>query len=202
MDHFGDYAWSCYKAGHAEALRIAKDGVDIEKHGDSTDLKDYYDKPIRDANGKPKNLFKDKDGKPVNLSKEDSLKLAYFYDAFALHYLSDQFASGHTRSPRMEMNKPLELGKAGSIGLFASVADVITVRLLTMANTVSGLFKFSKLRPCRGGWDGMTGFLHDLDGTTGLRVHNKRGDQWIAYGDAQYFLEPNRINRLKRLVYL
>lgn len=197
MDPFGDYAWSDNRAGHAEALRIAKDGIDVEKHGDSTDLKDWWDKPVRDANGKPRNLFKDKDGKPVKLSKEDGLKVAYFYDAFALHYLSDQFASGHTRSPRKEMNKPQGLSKADSIGLFASVADFILLKALSIRNTISGLFKFNKRRPCWGGWDGTTGFLHDMDGATGLRVHNKRGDHWIAYGDAQYFLEPNCINRFK-----
>ncbi|KAG8525647.1 uncharacterized protein KY384_000407 [Bacidia gigantensis] len=36
----------------------------------------------------------------------DKLKAAYVYDSFALHYLSDQFASGHTRTPRMELNRP------------------------------------------------------------------------------------------------
>ena len=106
MDHFGDYAWAAYKAGHSEALRIAKEGIDIEKHGDLTDLRDYYGKVLPD-----KNLFKDKSGKAVTLSREDNLRLAYFYDAFALHYLSDQFASGHTRCPRMELNKPSWLSR-------------------------------------------------------------------------------------------
>ncbi|CAD6592841.1 MAG: hypothetical protein ASARMPRED_006749 [Alectoria sarmentosa] len=180
LDHFGDYAWSDNRAGHAEALRIAKDGIEVGNHGDSTDLKDWWDKPVGDVNGKPRNLIKDKDGKRVNLSKEDRLKVAYFYNAFDLHYLSDQFASGHTRSPRMETNKSQWLIKA-----------------LSLQNTISGLFKFNKLRPCWGGWDSTTGFLHDMDGATGLRVHNKRGDHWIVYGVAQYFLEPNCINRIE-----
>ena len=69
---------------------------------------------------------------------------------------------------------------------------------LSGANKVLNFFKFDKLRPCRGGWDGMTNILHNMDGATGLRVRNLNGDEWISYGDAQYFLEANRINRLKR----
>ena len=40
------------------------------------------------------------------------LKLAYLHDAFGLHYLSDQFAAGHTRCPRSEMNWPSLAGKS------------------------------------------------------------------------------------------
>ena len=37
------------------------------------------------------------------------------YDAFAMHYLSDQFASGHIRVPRPEFNFPGNARK--SLGL-------------------------------------------------------------------------------------
>ena len=40
----------------------------------------------------------------------EKLKEAYMYDAFALHYLTDQFASGHVRSPREALNQPSTLG--------------------------------------------------------------------------------------------
>ena len=36
----------------------------------------------------------------------ESLKSAYLHDAFALHFLTDQFASGHIRTPRIEFNVP------------------------------------------------------------------------------------------------
>ena len=54
------------------------------------------------------------------------------------------------------------------------------------------------LTPNKGGWDGSSGILHELDNATGLRAENKRGEQWICYGDATFFIEPNRVNRLKR----
>ena len=105
MDHFGTYAWLAYKAAHAEALRIAKDGIKVEEHGALNDLKDASGKAFVHPLKIP-NLFKDKAGKDRTFTKEDHLRVAYFYDAFALHYLSDQFASGHTRCPRMELNRP------------------------------------------------------------------------------------------------
>ena len=37
---------------------------------------------------------------------EAKLGEAYLYDAFALHYLSDQFSAGHSRTPRMEFCYP------------------------------------------------------------------------------------------------
>ena len=43
-----------------------------------------------------------KDGKP----DVQALKNAYFDDAFGLHYLSDQFAAGHNRNPRVQLNHP------------------------------------------------------------------------------------------------
>ena len=41
----------------------------------------------------------------------EKLKKAYLYDAFALHYLTDQFASGHIRTARTEFNYPSYLCK-------------------------------------------------------------------------------------------
>ena len=54
------------------------------------------------------------------------------------------------------------------------------------------------LETSAGAWDRMTNYMHDGDGSVGLRVSNRRGESWITYGDKQYFAEPNRINRLKR----
>ena len=51
-------------------------------------------------------------------------------------------------------------------------------------------------------WDGMTNVIHDEVNAHGLLVENQNGEQWIAYGDKQYFSTPNRINRLKRYALL
>ena len=37
--------------------------------------------------------------------------------------------------------------------------------------------------------------MHDEDGKFGLNVRNKRGDQWIAYGDGSLFYEKSAENR-------
>lgn len=38
-------------------------------------------------------------------------------------------------------------------------------------------------------------YMHDEDGTSGLHVHNRRGDEWIAYGDRHYFDTDNAQHR-------
>ena len=58
----------------------------------------------------------------------------------------------------------------------------------------------SSISPYKTCWDNATNLLHDIDNATGFRVSNLNGDQWVAYGDAQYFIEANRVNRLKRCV--
>lgn len=40
----------------------------------------------------------------LQTAADGDLDLAYKYDAFACHYLSDMFASGHLRTPRKELN--------------------------------------------------------------------------------------------------
>jgi len=90
---------------------------------------------------------------------EDTEKLllheAFSMDAFACHFLTDSFASGHIRTPRVELGKGTRLGKDG--------------HLLCM-------------------------YMHDEDNKYGLRVTNKRGDKWIAYGDGMLLKEESRDN--------
>lgn len=42
--------------------------------------------------------------------------------------------------------------------------------------------------------------MHDDDCATGLLVRNEKGDQWIAYGDKQFFEPKNAVNRAKAFV--
>ncbi|KAL8786295.1 MAG: hypothetical protein Q9213_002890 [Squamulea squamosa] len=158
MDHFGDMAWDTYKAGHAEALKIAKEGFASRNAG-----------KVEEASEK--------------------LKAAYIYDAFALHYLSDQFASGHTRTPRMELNRPSSMREFCSTPA-NSLANVRKEKVKAIVANTTGFAS-------RGSWDSMTGYMHECDNATGLRVRNLKGESWIAYGDSEYFLEANRINRLR-----
>ena len=43
--------------------------------------------------------------------------------------------------------------------------------------------------------DYLSKFMHDEDCKYGLRVTNKRGDKWIAYGDKYFLAERNKDNR-------
>lgn len=42
--------------------------------------------------------------------------------------------------------------------------------------------------------------MHDDDCATGLLVRNEKGDQWIAYGDKQFFEPKNAVNRARAFV--
>lgn len=72
------------------------------------------------------------------------LEEAYSTDAFACHFLTDSFSSGHLRTPRRELAKEV-------------------------TPTIVG--------------DWLCRCMHREDNKYGLRVTNKKGDKWIAYGD-------------------
>ena len=69
---------------------------------------------------------------------------------------------------------------------------------MTAFNKVFSFLGLTWFAPDAGVWDAMSGITHDTDGAIGLRVRNKRGDEWITFGDKLYFAEHNRANRLKR----
>lgn len=97
----------------------------------------------------------------------EGLKLAYALDAFACHFLTDLFASGHIRNQRGELETFLteELG-----------------------------FSSEKAKPLAGL---LTGAQHEQDGNAGLNVCNKKEEYWIAYGDGHFFSPKNAVNREK-----
>ena len=74
-------------------------------------------KPIsayRAAHSEALRIAKDANG------DEGQLKVAYLHDAFGLHYLSDQFAAGHTRCPRVEMNWPSLAGVSELVATYST----------------------------------------------------------------------------------
>ncbi|CAB3991338.1 Hypothetical predicted protein, partial [Paramuricea clavata] len=77
-------------------------------------------------------------------TKKKMLNESLSIDAFACHFLTDCFSSGHMRTPRVELHFQL---------------------------FVSGL------------GDLLSKYMHDEDCRFGLRVKNKKGDKWNAYGD-------------------
>lgn len=86
------------------------------------------------------------------------LEYAYAINAYASHFLSDRFATGHIRTPRKELPA------------------------YVTPSVVGGL---------------LVNYMHNEENRYGLHVHNRRGDQWVAYGDKSYFSEQSLEHRKK-----
>ncbi|KAK8061152.1 hypothetical protein PG997_015373 [Apiospora hydei] len=106
---------------------------------------------------------------PSMEKKAEQLRRAYIYEAFAAHYLTDLFSAGHLRSPRRELHTQHNLEMAA-----AGLLDVPM-------------------------WDVQNRFMHDDDSATGIMVRNKNGDQWIEYGDKQFFEPQACVNRARSM---
>ncbi|KAH0168739.1 hypothetical protein KCU67_g3353, partial [Aureobasidium melanogenum] len=106
--------------------------------------------------------------------KWKKLKLAYIYEAFAAHYLTDLFSAGHIRAPRRHLHSP---------------------SILVMDAAVARDKKLH--RPETPIWDLQQRYMHDDDSATGILVSNQLGHQWIMYGDKQFFEPKNIINRAR-----
>lgn len=101
----------------------------------------------------------------INLSKEKTIDLALFTNAFADHFLTDAFSSGHLRVPRAQIDAFVEASD--------NIKRIKGMSLREGGSIISGA---------------LTQFLHNLDGNlNGLKVTNSRGDKFIARGDRQLF---------------
>lgn len=104
--------------------------------------------------------------------KSRGLNEAYFYEAFAAHYLTDLFSSGHTRPPRRKFHTP-------------------NANMTAIGGAKSNLISETPI------WDYHCRYMHDDDSATGLLVRNETGDQWIQYGDKQLLEAGNVLNRVR-----
>ena len=86
------------------------------------------------------------------------LKQAYFLEAFALHYLTDLFSTGHLRVPRRKLHR-------------------------TYFDEPEEQGFFDWLYPA----DSLARRQHNEDSANGLWVRNKLGDAWPAYGDKHLY---------------
>ncbi|KAJ9299455.1 hypothetical protein DTO271G3_3077 [Paecilomyces variotii] len=105
--------------------------------------------------------------------KCQKLKEAYVHEAFAAHYLTDLFSAGHLRPARRYLHTQDHKEMAGAGLPQAAGKDEVPI------------------------WDYQGRYMHDDDCATGLLVRNKNGDQWIAYGDKQFFEPKNAVNRAR-----
>ncbi|KAL1607600.1 hypothetical protein SLS60_002534 [Paraconiothyrium brasiliense] len=100
-------------------------------------------------------------------AKMEMLRTAYIHEAFAAHFLTDLFSSGHLRAPRRAFHNP----------------DYVSMGINGWRDNPV--------------WDFQCRFMHDDDSATGLLVRNERGDQWIEYGDKQFMEPQASVNRAR-----
>lgn len=95
------------------------------------------------------------------MPKEKLIRTALFTNAFADHFLTDAFSSGHMRVPRSQIDE------------FVKNNALIQSDEREKGSSISGA---------------LTQFLHNLDGTlTGLPVTNSLGHQFVSRSDKQLF---------------
>ncbi len=85
FDHFGQNAWLAYQAGHSDAIDTAISGHDI----------------LEGKNNRANAQCQSAQQHQTCLKQlaTDTLKIAYEENAYANHFLTDRFASGHMRTP-------------------------------------------------------------------------------------------------------
>lgn len=121
---------------------------------------DYHTQALQLA----KQSFLQKSSNPE--ASQQLLHKAIIFNAFADHYLSDAFASGHVRVPRIQIK---EWAKNHLTGLFkSSRGDFLSMTL----------HNFESVNPRTG-----------LE--VGMRVQNAKGDVWMTRGDNKLNLYSN-----------
>ena len=84
-------------------------------------------------------------------------------NAFADHFLEDSFSAGHIRTPRRALQ--------GTVNFFYDLNAKVSVPLQFFAISCKLLMLSIDLIK----------LIDEEDGAIGLKVKNKRGDQWTAY---------------------
>lgn len=114
----------------------------------------------------------------------DDLLLAYAYEAYGDHYLTDLFSSGHERTPIVEL---MNLSDEEELNLLFNnklLANMLQKNGITKQYILLSLAKF----------------MHDQDNESGLFITdlgNSSGVGWSAYGDKYLFVNNNSKNVTK-----
>ena len=145
FDHFGECGKRSYKVGHTLAMRKARAASALLA---GLGVQDLAARTVT-----------------VNTARA-MMEEAYAMDAFAGHFLTDAFASGHFRTPRRAL-------------ITTCLADTllqVTTGRLADAGVASQ-------------------WMHDEDNRNGLLVKNARGDVFRTYGDRSYHDDKNNASR-------
>lgn len=130
--------------------------------------------------------------------------MAQMKDAASAHFLTDAFSSGHMRVKRAALDKAgqptstlgtIAMAALGAVpGLYFGLrAALYTHDPSTITQNVEAEIKDSP--HILGGWKSKQ--QHDFDNEHGVKVKNKRGDQWVAYGDDHLNFEGSDLPDVK-----
>lgn len=127
---------------------------------------------------------------------------AMAHEAAAQHFLTDAFASGHSRTPRGSIrshwqakyplffsNLKKTIAHETAIWLNANHTNAATIAggVQTITNTIlEKVEKSTASMPPFGFDDVVSLVVHDVDNERGLWVKNDLGDTWLTYGDNSY----------------
>ena len=116
------------------------------------------------------------------------LQKAYFYEAFAQHYLTDLFAPGHSREPRRLLHSgPL------SETLNTTSVNVTAKRDFVARDTFGGL-DIDGITPQSYPGDSCARAQHDEENANGLWMTNAAGNSWPSFGDKELFNSKSTLN--------
>lgn len=118
--------------------------------------------------------------------------------AYAQHFLSDLFSTGHHRAPRRVLHGGLINTEAVNIPT-PSIHTKAPTRTAygdfpPVLPTTNGITLTSTGRlglPTVGARDRLANYIHNEDCANGLFVENALGEQWPAYGDNQLFSDKS-----------
>ncbi|KAK6338471.1 hypothetical protein TWF730_002534 [Orbilia blumenaviensis] len=142
----------------------------------------------------------------LQAAAKGDLNLAYTLNAFADHFLGDQFAAGHLRTPRRILHgNDADVAAGINVALEALDEYNINMQDITLKNGLNiGKAAFSLVANSKSKvWNTIKGlapdlcskYMHDEDNYLGLYVTNRRGDKWRAYGDSKMFEASNKTNK-------
>lgn len=111
-------------------------------------------------------------------NKEDLLK-AYAYEAYADHYLTDSFSSGHQRTPIVKFMNLSNEKEINTLFNIPGVSNILNSQGLTKEYI---LLSFAK-------------FMHDADNVNGVWTRSRSNIKpWRAYGDDYMFIADDEEN--------
>lgn len=145
-----------------------------------------------------------------------SVDPALMREGAAQHFLTDYFAAGHVRTPRLSirkywgakyplfwgnLQKKIALDVARHINSHDRIGNIATVTQI-FDDIIKQIQDKTKDMPALGFDDLVSMVAHDLDNEKGLMVENDRGDRWKTLGDSNLHRSPETQKYAQQAVHL